>query len=174
MKPGTYEWAAQTPSDIVDHVPLLRWLASTHGRVVEFGVGPGVSTAAFRAARPGSLVSYDVKPPPDWLPPDWLPGGHDFRVADVLTIDPVECDLLFIDTRHVYEQLRAELERHAAGVTRTIALHDTHIPREHWTPDQNDPEGMWRALHEWLPVNPWEVVLDLDYCNGLTVLARTS
>ena len=38
-------------------------------------------------------------------------------------IDPT--DVLFIDTRHDYDQLAAELARHAEEVRRAIALHDT-------------------------------------------------
>lgn len=99
--------------------------------VVEFGVRTVVTTWAFLAARPRSLLSVDIEDPP----PDALRAaeacaaedGTDFRFvkADTLELPPVACDLLFIDTLHTATQLRAELFRHAAGVTRFIAMHDT-------------------------------------------------
>lgn len=129
------------------HLPTLRalTLAANRGgiampgrgafasppRVVEFGVRTVVTTWAFLAARPASLVSVDIEDPPR----DAIEAAHacaaedgtpfEFWRRSTLDIPPVSCDLLFIDTLHTYRQLRAELERHAAGVTRFIAFHDT-------------------------------------------------
>lgn len=112
-------------------VQVLRQLAPEPVRVVEFGVRTVVTTWAFLAARPASLVSVDIDDPPpaelwharECAAVDGTP--FEFVKADTLELPPISCDLLFIDTLHTYRQLRAELERHAAGVTRFIAFHDT-------------------------------------------------
>lgn len=44
------------------------------------------------------------------------------------TQDPV--DMLFIDTFHVYGQLRRELARHHGSVSRYIVLHDTEVDKD--------------------------------------------
>ena len=112
-----YARAIAARGDTYLHLPTLRALASEFDlcNVVEFGVREVCTTWAFLAARPGSLVSVDIADPPS----DALAAavacaaeeGIDFRFvrADTLELPPVACDLLFIDTRHTYRQLRGEL-----------------------------------------------------------------
>jgi hypothetical protein len=165
-----YQQALAQGDDIAGHLPRLRWLAKLHfGTVVEFGTRQGVSTVALLAGN--KLVeSYDIEPCPNakWIAevvPSWR-----FHQRDVLKIRPIKCDMLFIDTNHTYEQLSAELARHADGVKATIALHDTYCQV---VDGENDPAGMWRAIDGHLAAHPeWSVVFDEPDWNGLTVLGR--
>lgn len=173
MIEAAYRRAATEPSDIVDHVPTLRWLASGCGLVREMGVRSGVSTVALLAGRPRGLISYDINPIPGTLAALAEDADVPFRFvqADTRHAEILPCDLLFIDTVHTYAQLSVELTLHA-DLARTIALHDTHIPEAQWDPRFNDPPGMWRAINELVSASPWRVVSDNPRCNGLTILSR--
>lgn len=97
------------------------------GDITEMGTRGGVSTRAWLYAQPEKLVCYDLRKLPivDLL--ERVAGKTDFQFheADVLEIDIEETDLLFIDTWHVYEQLQAELAKHASKARKYIVLHDT-------------------------------------------------
>ncbi len=163
-----YEQAIAQAEDIRLHLPRLRWLASIHTRVTEFGVRQGASTIALLEGNP-TLTSYDIAPCENekWIIeayPSWR-----FIRGNTLEVEIAPTDFLFIDTLHVYEQLSAELERHSKFVSKTIALHDTYctVPGP-----ENDSKGMWRAIDEFTARGEWEVVFDEPECNGLTVLGR--
>ena len=155
-------WAASAdPSDIGLHLPRLRWLASLHDRVTEFGVRQGRSTVALLAGNP-YLTSYDIVPTSSQFIETECPGWT-FILGSTLEVDIDETDMLFIDTVHTYDQLHGELERHADKVRQTIVLHDTY-----GTDSETDVKGMWRAIRE----SGWRVLFDVPECNGLTVLGR--
>lgn len=163
--------AVRAPSDINEHLPLLRKLASEVETVVEMGVRCGVSTRAFLAARPKRMVSIDVNPAPPELTA--LASGlpWEFRRDSSLTAEPIDCDLLFIDTLHTAEQLRRELERHAARVRRYIVLHDTETFGLH---GEGGGDGLLKAVSEFLQAHPaeWDIHIHRKNNNGLTVLKR--
>lgn len=172
----------RTPSDISEHLTLLRALAAECEHVTEFGMRGGVSTAAFLAAQPETLVSWDLNPLAvvsqrcaDLLA---AAGRTRFqpRVGDTLQIPPIEpTDLLFIDTLHTARQLKAELERHADPVARTVrrylVFHDTAT---FGMVGEDGSEPGLRAAIRWFqrchafPL--WELVEDRQNCNGLVVL----
>src|SRR5581483_7498407 len=110
-----FERAVNTPSDIWEHVPVLYKYASTVGHVTEFGTNVGNSTSAFLFARPRTLITYDVErhAKVSELETAAAEAGIDFRFcqADVRTQEIAPTDLLFIDTRHAYEQMKAELRQ---------------------------------------------------------------
>src|SRR5688572_18314811 len=124
-----YQRAALNYSDISEHIPTLFRLGRMVNHITEFGTRWGVSTAAFLRAAPRRFVAYDIArfPEVDVLVAAAEQAGLDFefRLESVLetTIEPTE--LLFIDTLHTYDQLLAELERHAESVSTFIAMHDT-------------------------------------------------
>jgi hypothetical protein len=113
----------------------------------------------------------------------------------VLDVDMEVTDLLFIDTLHVYGQLKRELAKHATNVKWRIVLHDTTIdgvggqfvrfPKmfrsiEHqlttvqkWT-REDTRSGLMRAVHEFLDAHPdeWVLVDQWTHNNGLTILQR--
>ncbi len=190
-----YALVCATPSDIHQHLPALRWLATdtvdhdnlnsagqwrvygSFTQIVEFGVRSVVSTWAMLAARPQSMLSVDIERHGnvDVCEAVCRDAGQpwEFRKVSTLDLPPVRCAMLFIDTLHTYAQLRAELERHAGGVTRCIALHDTETFGERGM-DEKAP-GLKAALNEFLAGTkgrPWEIAAHFTHNNGLTVLRR--
>lgn len=135
--------AVATPSDINEHLVLLRKLAQQCEHVTEFGLRwARGSTLAFLAAQPKTFVSWDIDPHAVTSPRvnSLLPlcGDTRFepRCGDTLKIAPIEqTDMLFIDTLHTGKQLLAELERHVdpkgndphapSPVRKFLAFHDT-------------------------------------------------
>lgn len=169
--------------DTAEHLPFLRALAERpipRPVVVEMGVRGVVTTWAFLAARPAALVSVDLAWPPaaelDAARAAAVEAGvaFDFVLANTLDLEPIPCDVLFIDTLHTYAQLRAELDRHAGKVSRFIALHDTET-YGYRGEDGTEP-GLRAAVQEFLEAfgeeRPWRVVHDAPECNGLVVLER--
>jgi hypothetical protein len=172
-----YRQAAQTPSDINEHVERLRQLGSRRAHITEFGVRTGISTIAWVAARPKTLVCYDIRRcgEIDLIEQVAKEVGVEFifHERDVLsvTIDPT--DLLFIDTLHTYDQLRAELARHADRVRSTIVLHDTETFGQRG--EAAGSRGLWPAVEEFLAAHPeWTIYERRSNNNGLTVLERSA
>jgi hypothetical protein len=197
-----FDKAADTVSDINEHVATLSRYAEECKSVVEFGVRSGVSSWGFvngllKHASEGSRSSihgYDLDP----MPLPYAIFGREphsglasnFTQANVLHIPPVECDLLFIDTFHVYGQLRRELSKHAGGVKKYIILHDTtvdewegELKRNGWNATTMGAQtgippgellvGLWPAVMLFLEGHPeWKIKERFVNNNGLTVLAR--
>lgn len=172
--------AALVPSDISEHVPTLRNLASHCGHVTEFGVRSGNSTRALMAGRPGRLVSYDINEDAHIreLFRDQENKGYlyDYIIANVLTVEIEPTEMLFIDTWHSYQQLAEELKLHAAKVSRYIIMHDTEtygLGGEELRHQDAPQGGLLAAIGEFLVRNPgWNVFQHYPNNNGLTVLAR--
>lgn len=94
--------------------------------------------------------------------------------ADDFAIEPT--DLLFIDTLHVYDQLKKELDRHAACVRQFIIMHDTTTFGEIGEPIDGSPNarGLWPAIEEFLESHcDWQLRERFTNNNGLTVLSRS-
>lgn len=101
-----------------------------------------------------------------------------------------ETDLLFIDTWHVYGQLKRELARWHPYVRKYIILHDTTVDEWHgetfrcgWDADRQSREtgipvdeirkGLWPAVTEFLADRPeWSLRERFVNNNGLTVLEQ--
>ncbi len=173
-----YEKAANTPSDINEHCPRLRALASECDVVVEFGTRHAVSTVALMAGRPTRLITVDLHGCASCTENSLIGAaksvGIDFEsvTANTLTMPVIEpCDMLFVDTYHTAGQVRGELDRHAIQVRKIIAFHDTEAP---WgqTGEDGGP-GVMVGVMEWLEDNPvW--LMSERYANnhGLVVLRR--
>lgn len=171
-----YRAVCAAPSDISEHLPLLRALAAECDRVTEFGVGR--STWAFAAARPKSLRSYDPAPDvgrgfSDGVEAVVVGAGVDMRFtrASDLEVEIEPTDLLFIDTLHTGSQLARELATHAGKASRYVVLHDTEtfgaVGEDGATP------GLRGALDAFLAEHPeWSVMQHRPNNNGLTVLSR--
>jgi hypothetical protein len=179
--------ACDTPSDINEHLPRLRELAAECEHVTEFGMRGGVSTVAFLAAQPQTLVSWDINPyavisqrSADLLS---LAGRTTFqpRVGDTLQITIEPTDLLFIDTWHVARQLKAELERHVDpecrpfSVRKYLAFHDTAtfgmVGEDGTTPGLRAAIRWFQRCHSF---PQWELLEDRQNNNGLVVLRRVT
>ena len=108
-----YDFLVNKPSDINEHLPTLTSLASECDTVIEMGVRWVVSTWALLAARPKSLTSIDINhPSKHGVDLDKVKGfaqdagvPFEFIEGDTTKIEIDECDFLFIDTWHVYDQL---------------------------------------------------------------------
>lgn len=174
--------AEKTPSDINEHVELLRRLAADCDHVTEFGMrGANGSTVAFLAGQPETLISWDINP---WSvvsnPVAELitkAGRTDFqpRVGDTLKIVIEPTDLLFIDTLHTARQLLSELERHADPienkVRKYIAFHDTTTFGMRGE-DGSEPglRAAIRTFQKEVAFPLWELIEDRENNNGLVVL----
>ena len=88
----------------------------------------------------------------------------------MLAVDIEETDLLFIDTWHVYDQLREELRRHAGRASRYVVLHDTTTFGERG--EVAGHAGLWPAVEEYLALGRFALAARYENNNGLTVLRR--
>lgn len=165
--------ACNRTSDINEHLPLLAELSSQGKCVVELGVGWAQSTRAF-LRNDIELHSYEFSP---------LPGIREFfeearnsgrnvtlHVDDTRKVEIPECDMLFVDSLHVYEQVQKELELHAHKARQYIGFHDT-TSFEH--NGEFGGRGIWPAVQEFIDSHPeWQMIERRTNNNGLTVLKR--
>jgi GT2 family glycosyltransferase/Flp pilus assembly protein TadD len=165
-----YHAACSTPSDIHVQLPKLFELASQCRHVTQLGTRAGISTTALLFAQPDELVSYDrVKHPHiDLLRAVAGRTLFHFRKADVLEVQIDETDLLFIDTRHTFEQLREELNLHAPKVRKYLVLHGTAAFAERG--EAPGSRGLWPAVEEFLALGTFRLRERLTNNQGLTVL----
>lgn len=167
----------EIPSDINEHLPLLRALASQCEHVTEFGVRYAFSTVALIAAQPKTLVSWDINPlailSSEVASISNFGGRTEFqpRVGDTLRIHIEETDMLFIDSFHTGKQIKYELERHWAKVKKFLVFHDTvtfgEVGEDGQRPGILDVISWWRRTQVF-PL--WRPVLNLRNNNGLAVL----
>ena len=134
-----FEGQCLTSTDINEHLPTLRDLASQCTSVVEMGVRGIISTYALLAGllphaspsgpRP-SLLCVDIDPI-DMAEVKNLADAAgidlEFVMHDSATVDMPRADMLWIDTFHVYGHLKRELEAHHAKAGKYIAMHDTEV-----------------------------------------------
>jgi hypothetical protein len=179
-----------TPSDINEHIPTFIEYASECDHITEMGVRAISSTWVFLGAAPKKLVSYDMENPSHY--------GEDINVvyevakqyglnyefiqADVLKIEIEETDLLFLDTWHAYDQLKAELDRHNSKAKKYIIMHDTTSYEFRDEPltsentfegEKSSGKGLWPAITEFLEENNnWELHKRFTNNNGITILKR--
>jgi len=177
-----YNQLCNTASDINEHLPVLKQYTTGLKHITEMGVRNVCSTFAFLMSKPTNLVSIDFQHPNkfpngqanlDLAKQCADDNGIDFMFwqADTrqITIEPTE--FLFIDTWHVYEQVKEELRLHADKVSKYIGFHDTTTFAVNG--ETNGHEGLWRAIEEFLAEHPeWKLELRKTNNNGLTILKR--
>jgi cephalosporin hydroxylase len=136
-----YSEVANTPSDIVGHLPMfVQMVARLEAKhVIELGTRSGVSTVAWLYALEqtgGHLTSIDLDPRPDigeWEHWTFIQGDDlDARIVGGLA----QADIVFIDTSHLFEHTRAELGVYRWLVRRggLIVCHDTQLERPEGAP----------------------------------------
>lgn len=168
--------AADTPSDINDHLDLLYRLASSVHDVAEIGVGMAKSTAALAYALPRKLRVYEVPRTAANVRVEAAArlSGVDYQRIALegadLRIEPT--DLLLIDGLHDEERVAMELELHTPLVRRFLVLHDTESYGERGeTPGHR---GIWPAVCAYMRRHPeWRMQSHLPN-NGLTVFVRSA
>ena len=186
------------PTDIYEHLPTIANYASMCKHITECGVRGAISSYALATGivdTPGAkMVQVD---------PETSLASENFRLEcerQSLNVvyykqSDLDCpmentDLLFIDTWHVYGQLKRELSRWNEHVNKYILLHDTEVDkwqgetircggnpeelsRQFNIPVQEICRGLYPALLEFLNEHPeWRVAEQYTNCNGLTVLVR--
>lgn len=169
-----YERLCREPSDINEHLPVLREYAARCDSIAEFGVRGGNSTTALLSAWPRRMTSIDLHPCPVAELLAGMAPWIDFRFIQADTREPrprYPCELLFIDTLHTYAQLSEELQFHAAPTRRYILLHDTTTFGD---VGEDGGLGLWPAVEEFLAASGgrWRLLERLTNQNGLTVLGR--
>jgi len=169
------------PSDINEHLPLLRELAEQCDHVTEFGTrNANGSTIAFLAAQPKTFVAWDIDA--NAIISQGIrqlvdhPGKTTFqpRVGNTLEITIEPTDLLFIDTLHTGKQLLSELERHCdpkdARVRKYLVFHDTST---FGMVGEDGGPGLRTAIRQfqrYFAFPLWCLLHDLENNNGLVVL----
>jgi hypothetical protein len=197
-----YEMACKTESDVYEHLPTLYEYAKKSKTVIECGMRTCNSTWAILAGlldgneqldRSVKYVGCDVEDNAYVRVAEALAKkeGIDFRFlhGDDLTFDYPQADFIFLDTWHVYGQLKRELAKFHK-LAPIIALHDTTVDewvsesvRMEWPLQSAAMErgwkmkevtvGLWPAVEGFLAAHPeWEIRERFTNCNGLTVLAR--
>lgn len=193
-----YQHHCRTPTDIYQHVPVLRQLASECSSVIEIGVRGMVSTW-------GILQGLSESPYPQrsylgidlYYPPmstfslaKELAEAHgilfQFWAANDMTIEIQSADMLFIDSLHTYCHLTYELEKFSPQIRKYIAMHDTSDPwgnsedtayqgdySEYPSHFDRSKRGLWPAVVDFLERHPeWSLQARLENNHGFTILKR--
>lgn len=169
-----YGLVCRGPSDINEHLPILKEYASKCDHVTELGTRFGNSTVAFMAASPRVFISYDVQynPKIDFL--KLIAKESDvnfiFKLENPTEIE--ETDLLFIDTNHNVESCSLELKLHADKVRKYLIFHDIIY---FWEKGQGHEHGggLRYAIEPFMREHPeWRQIYRAENNNGLLILER--
>jgi hypothetical protein len=172
-----FEMACRLNSDVSGHLPVLYKIATLVDHVTEIGFRIGISTAAFLAAIPKTLHTYD----------DYQKEEDINRMTDIAKEMGVnfiyhkgsspqtaieETDLLFIDTTHTYDCLHAELNLHGPQVRHYLIFHDTET---FGINGEQGSRGIWFAISEFLKQNrQWRLMRHDSHDHGLTILENVN
>ena len=108
------------------HLPTLRRYAARCRSCAEFGVKDGASASALLLGCPGPVYGFDIKETSAARKLQSLVGKTwVYTICDTREAVLPECDLLFLDSMHNYDHVRAELEIHAEKVRKYLIFHDT-------------------------------------------------
>ena len=196
----------EQPSDINEHLPTLYNLARKTRSAAEFGVRGVVSTYALMLGLGQSSVAKsderrklicvdieDINVDEVRILGDCVGVDVEFICHDSATVDIPEVDLLWIDTWHIYEHLKRELEAHHKKAKKYIAMHDTEVDGiygesirlgldvEQQSKDTGYPvdgicKGLKPAIEEFLEAHgdEWQLLHHYINNNGMTILERIS
>ncbi len=169
-----YQAACVAPTPLRDHLPALHELARECKHVTDVGTGDGLAATAFLWAQPETLILLDVVRSPSVERLEALAGTTrlSFRREDSLAADLEETDLLFLDATHDGEQLRCELERHAARVRRYLVLHGTTAYADRGESPRGS--GLRAVMADFLDKGTFRVTSQNELGQGLTVLERVT
>jgi hypothetical protein len=166
-------------SEINEHLPTLRQLASECDVVVEFGTWFCKATTALALGARRQFITCDhliwgdVEEIKRHIELIASLAASKFEFIEADTSLPgifSSCDLLFIDTLHTYGQLRAELAAHGNKARKYLVLHDTIKFGE---VGDDGGKGLQPAIDEFLAANPhWQIQTENRNNNGLMVLRR--
>ena len=193
-----YNYYCNNVSDIYEHLPTLYKYAKQCNHITECGVRSIVSSFAFAYGLCDKLSAklVQVDPEKDENSDAFILLCNKNNINCVFyQQSDLECpientELLFIDTWHVYGQLKRELARWNKHVSKYIIMHDTTVDewlgesircgvnteeqsRNSGFPIDEIEKGLWPAIDEFLIQYP-EWILEKRYTNnnGLTILRR--
>lgn len=186
-------------SDINEHLPILYNLATECESIIELGVRGCISSWALT----NGLLNNNMKNKKlllnDLMPCDidellYFTKNLDIQLRyqwiNCLHLEEQVVDMVFIDTWHVYGQLKRELEKFSKFATKYIVMHDTTIDeiygdtirccldaekqsQESGIPVEEILEGLGRAISEFLQNNTnWQLKKKYTNNNGLTILEK--
>jgi hypothetical protein len=197
-----YDTLCRTPSDINEHLPTLFKYATDCESIIELGVRGCISSWAlvngllYNNKVKKQILLNDIKPC-DINELLIATSNIDIEVTykwiNDLQLDIVHnYDMTFIDTWHVYGQLKRELDKYSKITNKYIVMHDTTIDgivgetiRNRWNAEQQSKDtgftvdeinsGLQKAIDEFLVSNKnWVLKESFTNNNGLTVLERLS
>ena len=187
-----YYYLKNVSGDISEHLHVFRRYAKDCDSIIEMGTRWGSSVWGFMMglsdhARTDwgnhplnkKMVCIDIDHPNIWgenLLEDMENGAKqwninfEFRQQNTLENEIEECDLLFLDTWHSYDQVKGELIRHGNKAKKYIGFHDTQF---YDFRDMSGTQGIWPAIEEWLRANPhWYIYEKFANNHGITFLRR--
>ena len=195
-----YNFFCSRKGDINEHLPTLYKYALECESVIELGVRKVVSTYAFvngllnNNSSNKKILLNDINPCDI---SDLLKITKDLKVdikyewMNDLDLEIKEnYDLTFIDTWHIYGQLKRELEKFSKVTNKYIIMHDTTVDgikgetiRMGWNAEKQSKEtgipveeinkGLMPAIEEFLENNKnWIMKERFTNNNGLTILEK--
>jgi len=192
-------YPGKNSSDICEHLPTLYRYAKECDSVFETGVRQCISSWAFlygliQNENRKRLFMNDIN---SCNVSDLLSVSKDLNVDiqyewknNLLLELKDNYDIVFIDTWHIYGQLKRELSKFAPIANKYIILHDTTVDeiygetiRLGWNADEQSKNtgipveeinnGLWQAVEEFVAQNEdWYIKERFTNNNGLTILAR--
>jgi cephalosporin hydroxylase len=169
-----YKLCLNSPTDINEHLPILREYASKCNHITELGTRFGNSTLAFMVVRPKKFVTYDVayNEKIDYLKKIAIDNDINFHFREENPQEIEETDLLLIDTDHHVDQCSKELKLHADKVRKYLIFHDVV---SFWEKGQGYESGggLRYAIEPFMAEHPeWKQVYRAENNNGLLILER--
>mgnify|MGYP005850001447 CR=1 FL=1 len=196
-----FDQVVKTPSDINEHIVTLYKYAKECDTIIELGVRTVVSSWAFlkglvdnKSTSPKRLICSNLifSSNLGLLQKVAKNLGVEFQfiIGNLLEQTFPASDLVFIDTWHVYAQLKRELNFFKSKAQKYIIMHDTTIDAVHgetirngWDPVKQSEEsgypveeiviGLMPAINEFLvKSSDFKIRQKFEHNNGLTILQR--
>ena len=195
-----FEMLSRTPSDINEHLPTLFSYATQCESVIELGVRGCVSSWAFlygllhNNKHTKKILLNDIT---QCNVSELVNTARSLKVdVNYVWVNDLELqvddmyDITFIDTWHIYGQLKRELDKFSKITKKYIIMHDTEIDgiqgetiRNSWDAVKQSQEtgftleeinsGLQKAIDEFLESNKdWRIRAIFKNNNGLTILER--
>ena len=190
-----------TKGDISEHLLYLAKLSRSCTSILECGVRDVVSSWAFLnglvknkqdtkvlhlcdMSRSGNIVQIEQACAENNV-------AFQFHECNDLEVPVKSYDMVFIDTWHIYGQLKRELAKFSQMAVKYIVMHDTEIDKVRgetvrcgWNAEEQSQKtgipveeitkGLQPAIEEFLAAHPdWQIKDHFTQNNGLTVLERS-
>jgi len=195
-----YITLTNTVSDINEHLPTLYNYAKECDSIIELGVRGCISSWAFLRGLMtnnnnkkrlffNDINECDINELLETV--KTLDISVDYKWINDLDLEITEpVDLTFIDTWHIYGQLKRELAKYSKVTKKYIIMHDTTVDEIYgetircgWNAEQQSIDsgfpveeiecGLQKAIDEFLIDNPdWKLKERYTNNNGLTILEK--